>query len=146
MRGRLARVSQSGVLLGYFFGPSSPSSPRAVDLEGVLPGDAVLVGRIGHLGLPRGKWPIIGRGGDWGRSRWSSTSFARVEEVTGRTFVVEYSDDDPAQFLGETEVVPERAGGLPKDGIMGAGVVEATLTRLLPAGGSRRTPPDDPRG
>lgn len=57
--------------------------------------------------------------------------FIRYEELTGRSFRVEYDDDDPNTVLREESVLPGAAEQGPKDGLMGAGFVENILTDLL---------------
>jgi len=95
------------------------------------PGDAVLVGKFGHLGIVHGKWPMLGRADGWDRRDWPTPVFVRYEELTGRSFRVFYDDDDPARVLREERVAPGEAEQGPKDGLMGAGYVEAVLTQLL---------------
>lgn len=55
--------------------------------------------------------------------------FVRHEELSGRAFNVIYDDDDPANLLREEPAPPEAVG--PKDGLMGAGFVDRSLTTLL---------------
>jgi hypothetical protein len=130
-RGRLARASRSGVLLGYFFGPALTELPQPADLQGISASRAILVGHFGHLGLMKRKWPVVFREDAWDPKEWRCNEFLRHEELTGRNFVVRYADDDPGKLLGESMVAPETTLNLPKDGMMGAGFVEAKLTRLL---------------
>lgn len=71
---------------------------------------------------------------DWDPVRWRCTDFSRIEELSGRTFIVEYADDDPGKLIQERMGSPETASILPKDQMMGAGYVEAALSRLLTIG------------
>lgn len=136
-RGRVARVGRSGVLLGYFFGPPLNALPSEEDHTQLLPADAVLIGPFGDLGLTKGRWPILRTGDSWVREQWQCSHFLRYEELTGRNFLVEYFDDDPSKMMSEQEVSREAVGTFPKDGMMGAGFVEAKLTLVLGGGQSR---------
>lgn len=129
--GLLARANPDGVLLGYFFGPQRSEVPELADIAGLRAGDAVLVRRFGHLGVVQGRWPVLGRFDGWDRRDWPIPVFVRYEELTGRSFRVHYSDDDPNMVLREEQVAPGEAEQAPKDGLMGAGFAEAILTRLL---------------
>ena len=127
----IARANPKGALLGYFFGPRRHERPRLVDSTGLLPDQAVLVGRFGHLGIRGGSWPLLGQEPVWDRSAWPTPIFVRYEELTGRTFHVQYDDHDPARRIRETPVTPGLAEQGPTDGLMGAGFVEQRLTALL---------------
>jgi hypothetical protein len=129
--GVVARANPKAALLGYFFGPRRADVPSLEDVADLKPGDAVLVGKFGHLGLTQGKWPILGRLEDWNRGHWSVPVFVRYEELTGRSFKVFYDDADPNKLLGEEQVAPGEGEQGPKDGLMGAGYAEKVLTSLL---------------
>lgn len=129
--GIVVRANPEGVLLGYFFGPRRAELPSIADAAGLLPEQAVLIGRFGHLGLRGGSWPLLGREPGWDRSTWPTPIFIRFEELTGRSFHVRYDDADPGHLIGESLVAPGSAEQGPTDGLMGAGFVELRLTRLL---------------
>lgn len=129
--GLLARANPSGVLFGYFFGPRRTDPPTLESCAELSPGEAVLVGRFGHLGLRGGTWPVLGPLPGWERARWGIPPLIRYEEPTGRTFQVHYDDGDPNHVLREVQVSPGIAEHGPKDGAMGAGFVELRLTKLL---------------
>jgi immunity protein 26 of polymorphic toxin system len=129
--GIVARVNPDGVLLGYFFGPRRAAVPSVQDVTRLSPGDAVLVGKFGHLGLKKGTWPVLGRAPGWDRAKWPMPSFVRFEELTGRSFRVFYDDNDPNRLLREEQVTPGVTEQGPRDGLMGAGYVEKALTSLL---------------
>jgi hypothetical protein len=129
--GVVARSNPEGVLLGYFFGPRRDQSPELDDVARLKAEDAVLVGKFGHLGLKQGKWPILGQLEGWSRAEWPTPAFVRYEELTGRSFKVFYSDDNPNQLLREEQIAPGAAEQGPKDGLMGAGFVEKILTSSL---------------
>jgi hypothetical protein len=57
--------------------------------------------------------------------------FLRVEELTGRAFNVFYADDDPGRLVREEQLARGAPAQGPKDGLMGAGYVEKSLTSLL---------------
>lgn len=129
--GLIARANPGGVLLGYFFGPLRPEVPGLKDIVCLRPDDAVLIRKFGHLGIVRGKWPLLGQLDGWDRREWPTPVFARHEELTGRSFRVFYEDDDPNRLLREEQIAPGEAEQAPKDGLMGAGFAEGALTRLL---------------
>ena len=129
--GLVARANTNGVLAGYFFGPRRANAPGLGDVAHVRPEDAVLIGRFGHLGLRGGEWPILGTLPGWQRELWSLPPFVRYEELSGRTFLVFYSDLDPHQLLREIQVPAGPMEQGPKDGLMGAGFVELSLSALL---------------
>ena len=106
-------------------------SPTLDDVRDLRSGEAVLVGKFGHLGLTQGTWPILGRLADWDRSTWPTPVFVRYEELTGRSFKVIYDEDDPARLVREEQITPGIAEQGPKDGLMGAGYVENVLTERL---------------
>jgi hypothetical protein len=128
--GVVARANPKAALLGYFFGPRLKAVPALKDVGAFKASEALLVGMFGHLGLTQGTWPIIGRLPGWDKADWPMPVFVRFEELTGRTFNVIYDEDDPAKLLREElESGPPVAG--PKDGLMGVGYVERSLTELL---------------
>jgi hypothetical protein len=129
--GLVARSNPKGVLLGYFFGPKRMSVPTLNETKSLKAEDAVLVGRVGYLGILHGKWPLLGHLDDWDRSEWPIPIFARYEQLTGRSFHTYYDDDDPNRLLREVQVPPGDAELAPNDGLMGAGFAEGVLTRLL---------------
>jgi Immunity protein 26 len=129
--GVVARANLDGAMLGYFFGPRRAEAPTLCDVANLKSGDAVLVGKFGHLGITQGKWPILGRFDSWNRVEWPMPVFVRYEELTGRSYKVIYDDDDPNRVLREEPVSAGTAEQGPKDGLMGAGFVERVLTNLL---------------
>ena len=129
--GVIARANPKGALLGYFFGPRRHERPDLADTIGLLPEQAVLVGKFGHLNIRGGSWPLLGQEPGWDRSAWPTPTFVRYEELTGHTFQVHYDDADPARVIGETLVNPGLSEQGPTDGLMGAGFVELRLTALL---------------
>lgn len=131
--GVVARANPAGVLLGYFFGPRLQTTPSIDDVPCLRPEQAVLVGMFGHLGIQGGKWPLLGREPEWDRTTWPTPVFVRHEELTGRTLLIHYDDDDPSRVVDETPVPPGPAEQRPPDGLMGAGFVEIRLSRLLGA-------------
>jgi hypothetical protein len=129
--GVVARANPKAALLGYFFGPRRVDVPSLEDMADLKPADAVLVGKLGHLGLTGGTWPILGRLEGWDRDEWSMPVLVRYEELTGRSFKVSYDDDDPNKLIREEQVVPGSDEQGPKDGLMGAGYAEKVLRSLL---------------
>jgi Immunity protein 26 len=129
----VARAARDGVLLGYFFGPRRSDVPMIGDVTGLKPDDAVLVRQFGDLGIIRGQWPALGHLEGWDRAEWPMPIFVRYEELTGRSFRVYYDDDDPNSVPREEQIPPGEAEQGPKDGLMGFGFAEKTLTQLLSA-------------
>jgi hypothetical protein len=129
--GVVARANPEAALLGYFFGPKRADLPTLDQVRGLAPAEAILVCRFGHLGLVKGKWPVLGRSEDWDRSRWPMPVFVRYEELSGRSFRVFYADDDPSKLLREEQVPAGEPEQGPKDGLAGAGFVEHVLAGLL---------------
>ena len=99
--------------------------------EPLEPSNAVLIRRFGDLGLVEGQWEVLGSDPGWDRDRWPVPGFGRREELTGRSWRVEYSDADGIELLGEMIVSDAERERLPEDGLAGAGFVEQRLTRLL---------------
>ena len=129
--GLVARANPNGVLLGYFFGPRHKVMPSLLDVEDLEPGDAVLVGKFGFLGLKQGRWPILGRLRGWNRDSWPMPTLIRYEELTGRSFRVYYDDNDPNRLIREELIHPGRVESGPNDGLMGDGFLEKVLTTVL---------------
>jgi hypothetical protein len=129
--GVAARMDGKGAVLGYFFDRRYGRPPGIADVGDLSALDAVLVQIFGDLGLVRGTWPVIGPLPDWRREGWPMPAFGRHEELTGRYFRVEYSDDDPNSRPRETPISQEEFERLPEDGAAGFGFIEARLNRLL---------------
>jgi hypothetical protein len=129
--GVLARVSKSGVLFGYFFGPKRSAVPALEDTKGRTSFGAVLICQFGHLGLTRGTWPVLGHDPNWTQTLWPVPELHRHEGLTGKSYLVKYSDDDRLELVGEREVSYDEADRAPSEALFGNGAVEIRLTRLL---------------
>ena len=57
--------------------------------------------------------------------------FGRYIELDGRSWRVEYQDDNPNSVPQEHPAALEEVQRLPNNALLGAGVVEATLTKRL---------------
>jgi hypothetical protein len=134
--GVVARSNSKGVVLGYFFGPRWLNIPSIDVVDGLKKQYAVLVAHFSYLGLRSGRWPILGRAGNWDRTQWSNLRFVRYEELSGRTFAVYYDDNDALNVVRELEIPSIDAANDPEDGLMGAGFVEMRLTKILGAASS----------
>ena len=100
-RGVVARSAPRGkVLLGYFFGPRLEAKARAT-LDGLGPEFAVARARFGDLGLINGDWPVIGKVANWDRTSWPMPDFVRREPISGKAWLVRYSDADPRRETSE---------------------------------------------
>ena len=116
--------------MGYFFGPRRESVPRLDELRSLGPSDSVLVRKFGALGLQEGKWPIVGRFGNWSMEDWPLPDFGRIDSMTGMAWRVRYPDD--LDGLGqETRCSIEEAKALPEDGLSGYGALEIRLTKAI---------------
>jgi len=142
--GLVARARRGGkILFGYFFGPRRERLPTAEELNRYSPGEAILHGRFGDLGLLNGEWPVLGQLGAWDRRAWPMPPLARIDEHAGKAWKVTYSEDDPSVVLDESPCDPTSANRFSRDSLMGYGAVEIRLTKLLSSqapstvGGSR---------
>jgi hypothetical protein len=130
--GVIARLSpKGGVVLAYFFGPRTVTLPDESLARAARPEDAVMVARVGDLGLYRGEWPIIYRHSAWDREKWPMPRFVRRDAVSGDLRLIDYDDNDPATEIGLQIGQPEDARSFPDSALLGAGFVEITLTQLL---------------
>lgn len=128
--GLVARATPEGrVILCYYFGPIRTDDPRLADLKRVRPIDAILVARTGDLSLMNGDWPVIGLADNWVRSQWPIPFFVRCDELSGKSWCVEYADHDPTEAVRETPIEEECA--LRINSVYGSGAIEIVLTRLL---------------
>lgn len=129
--GLIARANPDGILVGYFFGPRRDAPPPLGELAELHSDQACVLLRFGDLGLLRGTWPLLGKLDGWDRSAWPMPVFGRFEELTGRSYAVYYSDDDPSLLCREVEVAQDDIALSPSNDLYGAGAVEVALTRLL---------------
>lgn len=123
----VARVAPSGVALGYFFGPRTPTVPDAGSLEGLRAQLAVLIGKFGDLGILEGTWQRIGRMPGWERRKWPMPAFKRKSPLDQRLWRVEYADDDPNSTPRESLITEQQARSLPDDGLYG----DVAIARVL---------------
>lgn len=136
--GVVARMAPRGrVLLGYFFGPRRDEVWSLDDVRHLVPEDATLVQRFGDLYLIEGRWSILGRVNSWRRESWPIPAFGRYVEIDGTAWRVEYDENNPNAIANEERISPQQADQLPNNALLGAGVVEAILTKQL--GGTAAT-------
>jgi hypothetical protein len=129
--GRVARANpKHGVILCYFFGPKHHAIPTIAQMDHLPPEKAIRVLRIGDLSLVQGEWPLIGGPNVWLRSAWKIPEFLRRDEISGKAWRVRYSDADPNVIVDEQPESP-RNNTLERDCVLGAGAVEAVLSKLL---------------
>jgi hypothetical protein len=130
--GVVARMAPTGgVLVGYFFGPRRVKVQSLEELRALRPEQAVLVQRFGDLHLVDDKWPILGYLDGWRRDDWPMPAFGRYIEIDEKAWRVVYQNDDPNSVPRETRISVEEAQHLPDNGLLGAGLAEIMLTRLL---------------
>jgi len=129
--GVVARMDGGGGILGYFFGPKTGHLPSLEVARGKEASDALLVCKLGDLGLLKDIWKVLGRIEPWRRAEWPIPVFLRTDRVSGTHHKVIYADDN---LLREVDLLPcsaQEAATLPEDGLYGAGAVERVLTKLL---------------
>ena len=117
-----------GALLGYFF--LLDHAPTAVQLAAISPREARQVMMLGDLGLIEGSWPVLsGPLPGWDRERWPLPEFKLYDELRKRWEIRTY--DEKLRLPVAIRVASEaEVKDLPKDGLAGAGAVEAVLQQL----------------
>ena len=129
-RGVLARY-HAPLGLGYFFGPRL-DTPADAFLDGLVPGQELLLGKFGDLGLLNLEWKVVGAIRRWERARWPLPVFGRlVEDGEQPDALVSWYDDRTLEFVREEPIAREQLARLPQDVTMGYGSVELRLTKLL---------------
>lgn len=128
--GVIARANPEGIMFGYFFCVRYPDVPSVSDVLGFRAQHAAMVANFSHLALKRKKWPLIGASSKWNRDEWPMVPFYRTESLTGRTFRVTYSDDDPGVVFGEELLPRGSVSSGPDDVLMGPRSVERSLSRI----------------
>jgi hypothetical protein len=120
--------------LGYFFGPKYPNIPEDQETWEKRPEDAVLIGKFGDLGIFDGSWPLISSTRPFSREEWPVPEFGKKDLlIPGKGYIrrYEYNERGERTLIKQTVVDIKEIQGLPKDGVMGAGLVEFRLTDLL---------------
>jgi Immunity protein 26 len=129
--GVVARSPKRGrILLGYFFPHLFASVPSPGELPELRPRDAIKVVRFGDLSLTNGEWPIISHLRDWDKERWPMPRFVREDPLLKRAWLITVSDDDPSIEVAR-EGCESGIAGYERASLLGAGVVEIQLTKLL---------------
>lgn len=133
--GLVSRAPRRGSsLLGHFFGPLRPTLPRPEELNGLRPQDALLVARFEKDAILSGRWAAIGSVSRWNREDWPLPEFRMVDSyrLTGKSWVVKYSERNLDRFAGQREVPSEQESEFPpNEGIFPAEHLEAYLAELL---------------
>lgn len=127
--GIVSHVGSGGVLFGYFFGPKLDSLPTQVPTN-IKPEDRIYWSKFGHLGLTKGKWPIIENSQEYDSNNWPMPPMIRVDDSLGVAFLSSY-DDLTLKCIAEEKCDPKLIDKYPYDGLMGAGAVEIRLTNIL---------------
>jgi hypothetical protein len=128
--GLLARKSNDGICVGYFYGPRLTESSRADDLMVPEPEAALLIARFGISAFVSGAWAIRGRAQNWNRTKWRPLEFIEVPPFGGPRVVV-YDDDDPGEALTERRPRPGEVSTLPDGDLHGYRIIEDHLDELL---------------
>lgn len=129
--GRVARMPRYGkVLLCYLFGPRREQPPTLEEVDGLQPEHAVLVGRLGDLGLMNGNWPILGDSTEWNRERWPIPPFIRRDPLSERAWRAQYPDDNPNDRPTE-EPIEYSCRTFGPDSVWGYGAAEYKLLKRL---------------
>jgi hypothetical protein len=137
--GVVARTSSRGkIVLTYLFGPTRKTVPKADELNNLRPSDALRVARVGDLSLNDKTWPTIGHLQNWKREEWAMPPFVRRDDITKKAWRVQYSDADANRVFSEEAIAYAQASEFERDAVLGAGVVEIVLTKLLQAGRNKQ--------
>jgi len=130
--GKVARINDKGILLGYFFSMKFENVPSTEDLDNLKSTEALLLCRFGDLGLKNGSWPTIGQSSGFDPKKWPMPVFGRKDSlVQDRAYKVYYDEDDPNKVLKEERTTTEAVKELPEDGLAGFGFIEIRLTKLI---------------
>jgi hypothetical protein len=130
-RGVVARTAPKGrVLLGYFFGPRLEREVSAT-LDDLSPDRALASIRFGDLRLIKRQWKVIGSVPNWHRAEWPMPNFVRRDPISGKAWLVRYSDVDPLHSVSEPLSNYDDFGGLASDGLYGAEAAERWISKLL---------------
>ena len=128
--GRVARMHRTGkILFAYCFGPYR-DLPDLPELDQLHPSRAVLIRKVGDIGLQEGRWPILGRG-TWVRDDWPLVPLRNVDPILGRVRRVEYAEGD--LLTSVWRVVDDPMTDAPADGLDGHLALEIRLSKLLAA-------------
>lgn len=130
-RGVVARIApKRRVLLGYFFGPRLEKEALATIAD--LSSDrALAIIRFGDLRLFDGQWKVIGKVPNWHRAEWPMPNFVRRDPISGKAWLIRYSDVDPLQSVSELLPSYDDFDGLARDGLYGAEAAEIWISKLL---------------
>ena len=127
----VAARAKRACILAYLFGPRRESVPKLDEISMLKADSAVIVLRVGDLGLVNGKWPIIGNAQSWNYSDWPMPVFFRREVLPPfRKWRVYYSDTEPNKTIKE-ELESNERPDLSESGLYGSGAAEIKLTKLL---------------
>lgn len=118
-------------ILGYFFKNVFSAQPNVDDVGSLRADDAILIAVFGDLGIKTGNWPIIGVLPSWDRNAWPVPAFVRKDVVSGRVQKIVYADEDPSKVVSEVLSNEGEVKHLPRDGLWGAGAIEAYLSHVL---------------
>ena len=130
-RGVVARTTRKGrILLGYFFGPRLEEEVSAT-LDDLSPDRALASIRVGDLRLIKGQWKVIGNVPNWQRSEWPMPNFVRRDPISGKAWLIRYSDVDPLDSVSELLTNYDDFGDLARDSLYGAEAAERWISRLL---------------
>lgn len=124
-------VPRKRIILCYFFGPRRTEAPRLEDVQHLQPSEALRILRVSDLSLTCGDWPIIGKVSTWNREKWTMPKFFRHDPLSGQSWLVVYSDNDPSDALKEVRLRDDDKVVSIQNSLFGAGAVEITLTHDL---------------
>lgn len=120
--------------LGYFFGPRYWDLPDDAATWNSQPADAILIAWFGDLYILEGRWSLVASTRPFRRYEWPVPMFGRIDAITPeKGWLVEYDQEDTGigKVVREIRCRAEDIAHLPRDGVYGAGAVEAKLTQLL---------------
>lgn len=120
------------VPFGYFFGHVFCTIPDESNIILLCPGDAILQGKFGDLGLIQGRWPIIGAIEPWDRHVWPMPDMM----IKGSEFGIPYDqrirfdENDPSREIQREYVKPGKLN-LPSASTPGSLALEIKLSMIL---------------
>lgn len=126
--GVVARMSNNGKILGYFFGEKYFRLPT-MDLIGELNcKKAIRTVMVGGDRIIKKKWPIIGEIENWNRKKWPIPDFLRVDVIIPNlAFRIHYSDDLEETGMTRTSVKSK----LEEDCLFGGLSLEIELSEMI---------------
>jgi hypothetical protein len=128
--GIVAKISQRGVVFGYFFETKVTSFDDTEDIELPEADEKILCGMFSNLGLKSGEWKVLPKKALFKADEWPMPAFARKDDASG---IVRVSEYDPVTFRCVKETIGNEKDleDLPYDRVMGHIAVIKRLRMLI---------------